>query len=191
MIDATAFDERRKLREEGRHFRALNGDQQEAYLHALTERELEAFSRTWEYTGRDKQQIPECDWTLWIILTGRGWGKTLTGVQWIRYLDAIDPGCIVHVVCPTAGDIRKVWLDGPSGIRAMFSTEELPDDAINYSGIVTLRTGTRILLFSAEEPNRLRGSECAYLICDELAAWQYAEASFSNAEFGLRRGKRP
>ncbi len=129
-----------------------------------------------------------------MILAGRGWGKTFTGAH-----DAVQY-CLTHdniiyaVVAPTAGDLRRVCFDGPSGINTIVPQESLwsgHGKAYNM-GTNELRfaNGSLIQGFAAIEPNRLRGPQFHRAWADELAAWRYSEA-WDQLQFGLRLGRYP
>ena len=161
-------------------------------------REEEQATRTyinyWK-TSRDKQRTPEGQWNVWLILAGRGWGKTRTGAYDIINYAIQHPNTISAVVAPTSGDLRRVCFEGVSGLRSLIPDALLKDKvglkAYNKSTAqINLWNGSKIIGFSASEPDRLRGSQYHRAWCDELAAWRYPEA-FDQLMFGLRLGKNP
>lgn len=144
--------------------------------------------------ARPEQVAPTGDWRTWLILAGRGWGKTRTLVEWIREQaeSGIGPGAIVG---RTAADVRDVLLDGPAGILATQSavcpvTYEPSKRKVTWAHQITGKK-TVALCFSAEKPDQLRGPQHAWAACDELAAWQYLPETWSNLQLGLRLGQRP
>lgn len=143
----------------------------------------------WKAKGRPEQQTPPGDWTAWLILAGRGWGKTRTGAEDVAIYGAANPGSRIAVVAPTYTDARDTCIEGDSGLFNV-----LPDACIqtwNRSlGELILTNGTRYKLFSADEPERLRGPQHHRAWADELAAWRYPEA-WDQLLFGLRLGKSP
>jgi phage terminase large subunit-like protein len=146
----------------------------------------------WLSTARPEQLAPDGDWSVWLILSGRGWGKTQTGAEWIVDEAIKDPGSISFIVAPTHSDVQHVCIEGPSGIKS-FLPEELVeggwDKGYNKSDhIIRLTNGSLIRGFSATEPNRLRGPQCHRVWCDELAAWVYLQATWDNIVFGCRLG---
>lgn len=146
-------------------------------------------------TSRDKQRTPEGKWNVWLILAGRGWGKTRTGAYDIINYAIQNANTISAVVAPTSGDLRRVCFEGVSGLRQLIPDELLKDKvglkAYNKSTAqINLWNGSKIIGFSASEPDRLRGSQYHRAWCDELAAWRYPEA-FDQLMFGLRLGKKP
>lgn len=146
-------------------------------------------------TSREKQRTPEGNWNAWLILAGRGWGKTRTGAYDIVNYSIQNKNVICAVVAPTAGDLRRVCFEGVSGIRQLIPQELLKDKvglkAYNKSTAqINLWNGSKIIGFSASEPDRLRGSQYHRAWCDELASWRYPEA-YDQLIFGLRLGKKP
>ena len=131
---------------------------------------------------------------MWLILAGRGWGKTRTGATDIAYYALTNPETICAVVTPTFGDIRRVAFGGVSGLMSIIPKECLMKgrgQGYNSSSAeIRLYNGSKILGFSATEPDRLRGPQFHRAWCDELASWQYPD-TFDQLMFGLRLGNRP
>ena len=144
--------------------------------------------------AREKQETPTGNWNVWLILAGRGFGKTWTGAYDIINFATQNPNTISAVVAPTFGDIRRVCFEGVSGILQLIPQEcLLHGTKKSYTrslSEVTLWNGSRIIGFAASEPDRLRGSQYHRAWCDELAAWRYPEA-YDQLMFGLRLGYRP
>ena len=131
---------------------------------------------------------------MWLILAGRGWGKTRTGATDIAYYALANPETICAVVTPTFGDIRRVAFGGVSGLMSIIPKECLMKgrgQGYNSSSAeIRLYNGSKILGFSATEPDRLRGPQFHRAWCDELASWQYPD-TFDQLMFGLRLGTKP
>lgn len=148
--------------------------------------EQHATRATWPDLARPSQLTPPGNWYVWMILAGRGWGKTRTGAEDMAHYALEHPGSRLAVVAPTAAAARDVCVEGESGLARI-----LPDGAVrawNRSmGELVLSNGSRFKLFSADEPERLRGYQHHRAWCDELAAWSYPEA-FDQLLFGLRLG---
>lgn len=148
----------------------------------------------WRGEARDKQLTPLGGWLFWLILAGRGWGKTRTGAADIMQFAMTNPKTISAVVTPTFGDIRRVAFGGPSGIMSMMPEECLlkgRGQGYNTSTQeIRLWNGSKIIGFSATEPDRLRGPQFHRAWCDEIAAWRYPE-TFDQLMFGLRLGSNP
>jgi len=149
----------------------------------------------WLRTAREKQLAPKADHFIWLILAGRGWGKTRTGAQDIALYALRNANTICAVVAPTFGDLRRVCFGGNSGLLSI-----IPDDCMDSSfgtgGFassiceIRLANGSKIVGYAAINPERLRGPQFHRAWCDELAAWQYPEA-FDQLMFGLRLGDKP
>lgn len=128
------------------------------------------------------------DWRTWLILAGRGWGKTRTGAEWV--VDRVEDGAgRIALVGPTAADARDVMVEGESGILAVAP----PDLQATYEPSkrrITFANGATCTTYSADEPDRLRGPQHEYAWADELAAWRYP-AAWDMLMFGLRLGDDP
>lgn len=169
-----------------------------AALASLTDDECEALLHDWRFLARPQQLAPEGDWHNWLILAGRGFGKTRTGAEWVR--EQVKSGVMrVGLIAPTASDARDVMVEGESGLLAVCwegdrapNGEPLGRPAYEPSKRrLTWQNGAVATMFSAEEPERLRGPQHEVLWCDELAAWKYLRETWDMAMFGLRLGSNP
>jgi phage terminase large subunit-like protein len=153
------------------------------------ERAALAARAKWINQARPEQLPPDGDWSTWLILAGRGWGKTRTGAEAVGWCGLANPGWRIAVVAPTYADARDTCIEGDSGLRNV-----LPESCIeawNRSlGELILTNGTRYKLFAAEEPERLRGPQHHMAWGDELGAWRYPE-TWDQLLFGLRLGDDP
>ena len=145
--------------------------------------------KTWRQTARPAQLPPDGDWSTWLILSGRGFGKTRTGIEWVHEIAQADPWARIALVGATASDARKILIFGPSGVMTTAVPGFRPEwHASDLS--VTWPNGARADLYSAEEPDRLRGGNWSHGYCDEFAAWPKPEA-MDNLRMGLRLGRHP
>ncbi len=143
----------------------------------------------WELLARREQLPPSSDWTTWLLMAGRGVGKTRTGAEWIH--EKIRRGANwVALVGPTAADARDVMIEGQSGLLACARPEERPIYEPTKRRL-TWPNGATATAFSADEPERLRGPQHEVAWCDEIGAWRYADAAWSMLMLGLRLGPRP
>lgn len=143
----------------------------------------------WQTKARPNQITPDGDWDTWLILSGRGWGKTRTGAEDVAWFGVSNPGSRISIVAPTWQDARDTCVEGESGLLGVLPRECIK--AWNRSlGELVLWNETRFKLFSAEEPERLRGPQHHRAWCDELAAWKYPE-TWDQLMFGLRLGAHP
>lgn len=158
---------------------------------ALREDQREALTKRaeWIERARPEQLTPEGDWLTWLILAGRGWGKTRTGAEDVSWYGHANPGSRIAVVAPTSADARDTCIEGESGLLGVLPQKSVK--AWNRSlGELILVNGTRYKCFSAEEPERLRGPQHHRAWADELAAWKYTE-TWDQLLFGLRLGNHP
>ena len=163
---------------------------------SFDEKETIAFhSRTnWYQMARKEQLDPNGDWSIWLVLAGRGWGKTRTGAESIITYAIKNPNTICGVIAPTSGDLRRVCFEGPSGLLKNLPRECYLDSeskSYNRSAMeIKLWNGSVIQGYAAIEPDRLRGPQFHRIWADELAAWRYPEA-YDQMMFGLRLGTNP
>jgi phage terminase large subunit-like protein len=139
--------------------------------------------------NRPEQRLPAEDWRTWLYLAGRGAGKTRAGAEAVRHWAESGAVHRIHLIAPTAADIRDTMIDGPSGILACCPPDNRPIYTPSTRRL-TWPNGCMALLFSAEEPERLRGPQCEKLWADEAAAWRRPE-TWDMAMFGLRMGRNP
>lgn len=149
----------------------------------------------WVETARPQQIPPNNGWSECGYMAGRGYGKTRVGAEWLARAVYEDPsGFPSYIICPTQGDIKRVAMEGESGLLSVIPPELLID--YNKSDLtITMRNvaGGEAMIqgFSAEKPERLRGPQACRAWCDELAAWQYADETWDMMMFGLRLGPNP
>jgi phage terminase large subunit-like protein len=141
----------------------------------------------WSIWARADQRPPDGDWICWLILAGRGAGKTRAGAEAVR--EWAKSYAFVNLIGPTRDDVRDVMVLGESGLLAICPLEERPR-FVRALQRLEWPNGAVSLLFSADEPDRLRGKQHMKLWLDELAAWRRLEA-FDQAMFGLRLGDKP
>ena len=160
-----------------------------AALLQLKPEEIEATFRDWSRWRRPSQAPPDWAWTIWLVLAGRGFGKTRIGAEQVRfwYKQGFD---LINLIAATADDLRDVMIEGESGILAICSRDERPYYRSSKRRL-EWPNGARSLLFTAEEPDRLRGKQHRKLWGDEIAAWKYAEEALDMALLGLRLGSDP
>ena len=143
----------------------------------------------WEFWARPNQLPPKGDWRIWLLLAGRGFGKTRSGAEFVRARIEAGLASRVALVGPTASDVRDVMIEGESGLLAVASDDCRPIYESSKRRLVW-PNGAVALAFSADEPERLRGPQHDLAWCDELASWRYA-ASWDNLLLGLRLGADP
>ncbi len=158
-------------------------------LATLTDSEAEELLFDWRFFARPDQLPPEGDWRYWLLMAGRGSGKTRAGAEWLRGRVESGQYKSVGVIGPTAADARDVMVEGPSGIIAVSSPWCRPEYEPSKRRL-TWPNGAIGYVYSAEEPERLRGPQHDSVWCDELGAWRYTE-TWQQMLFGLRIGPNP
>jgi phage terminase large subunit-like protein len=143
----------------------------------------------WRIWARPEQLPPDGDWRVWLLLAGRGFGKTRSGAEYVRQCVRRGNAGRVALVAPTAADARDVMVEGPSGLLAVCPADDRPRYEPSRRRI-SWPNGAIATCFSADEPERLRGPQHDLAWCDELASWRYAEA-WDNLMLGLRLGPNP
>lgn len=139
--------------------------------------------------SRAEQRPPAGDhWDVWLALAGRGWGKTRTGAQWvIEQARTHERGALVG---PTAADTRDILVEGESGILACAPASFRPVYEPSKRR-VTYPNGAVQTLYSADEPDRLRGPQHHYGWLDELASWRRLQHAWDMLQMGMRLGDHP
>ena len=177
-------------------FRLLPLAERDARLACMTDEESAALLYDWEWWARPSQMLPgdvnprtpDGSWIYWVPLAGRGWGKTRVGAETVRIW--IRQGFNrVNLIGATADDARDIMIEGESGILAICPKAERPFYRASKRRL-EWPNGATSLIFTADEPERLRGKQHAKLWPDEIAAWRFPEA-WDQAQLGLRLGARP
>lgn len=166
-------------------------------LEHLTEKEINRLIYDWSTWARSNQlppdhpihEDPNSEWDYWIALAGRGWGKTRCGAE--QTLRWVDQGYRrIAIIAPTTADTRDVTVDGESGILRIAHPSKRPLYEPSKRRL-TFPNGAIATLYSAEEPERLRGPQFDAAWLDEVAAWQYPQEVWDMLHFGLRLGRHP
>jgi len=146
----------------------------------------------WTHQLARVEQLPTSDksWTTWLYLAGRGAGKTRTAAEWLAYQASSNPKTRWAIAAPTYGDVRDTCAEGESGIVRVLREYGTLKDYNRSIGEIFLTNGSRIKLFSGEEPDRFRGPQFHGGWFDELAAFKYPDA-WDQYQFGLRLGEFP
>ena len=178
--------------------RSLDAAKLKEVLSELGPIKIKELRHDWNFWARDEQLEPLGDWNTWFINAGRGFGKTRTGVEWVREQVKLGKRRIA-AVASTNSDIERVMIKGESGFLSVCS-----DGDKTYAGkhmgfpewsptkrSLTWANGATVMFFSAEEPERLRGPQFEIAWCDELAAWNKDIDTWDMLQFCMRLGKHP
>jgi phage terminase large subunit-like protein len=158
-----------------------------AALSVLSYEEAAQIQYAWEIWARPEQLPPIGRWLTWLLLAGRGFGKSRTGAEWVRMKVETMPGSHGALIAPTAADARDVMV---KTLTACSPNQE----GLLYEPskrLLLWANGTTATLYSAEEPDRLRGPQHHWAWCDELAAWPYADEVWDMLQMTLRLGDLP
>ncbi len=145
----------------------------------------------WQYLARPSQLPPEGDWFCWLILAGRGFGKTRAGAEWL--ISRMRSGLYnqAALIGETAADVRDVMVEGPeSGILAISPRDFRPVYEPSKRKL-TWPNGAIAHTYSGEDPDQLRGPQHDTCWADEPAKWRYADLAWDMMELGLRLGPKP
>ena len=156
----------------------------------LTAKQLIDLKWDWDFWARPEQRSPAGDWRVWLILAGRGFGKTRTGAEYIRERVNMGQAKRIALVGRTAADVRDVMVTGPSGILNCYPPDQRPLYEPSKRRI-TFHNGTVAHCYSSEKPDMLRGPQHDLAWADEAAAWSYPYATWDQLMFGLRLGHAP
>lgn len=149
------------------------------------------FQHHWRMFARPAQMPPPGDWRYWLIMAGRGFGKTRTGAEWVRMVAEADPNARIALVSSSLAEARAVMVEGESGIIACSPTDRMP---VFESSLRRLRfpNGAIATIYSAGEPESLRGPQHSHAWCDEIGKWPQAHdratQCWDNLLLGLRLG---
>jgi len=171
--------------------------ERKAFLDSLTDAEADALMWDWRgFHARPDQIAPDGDWSVWLALAGRGWGKTRVGSEWVREMVsgstplAKGKAGRVALVAETAADARDVMVEGDSGILGVHPKDFRPIYEPSKRRL-TWPNGAVATLFNATEPDQLRGPQHDLAWGDELAKWRYARETYDQIQFGMRLGSHP
>ena len=188
---------KRKLTAEA--LRKLPASKVKELFEALGPLKAEELKHDWNFWARDNQLEPEGkDWNVWLVNAGRGFGKTRSGVEWVR--ENVKRGIKrIAAVAATNSDIERVMVKGESGFLSVCWKGDK-----TYAGkkmgfpewsptkrTLTWENGAQVQFFSAEEPERLRGPQFELAWCDETAAWNKDIGTWDMLQFCMRLGKHP
>jgi phage terminase large subunit-like protein len=160
-----------------------------ALLAGLKEQEIRDFWGSWSIWARREQLPPAWHWSVWLMLAGRGFGKTRAGAEWVHDV-AQEKGVRIALIGATEDEVRRVMIEGSSGILAFSPIGGRPEWEPS-KGVLTWPNGAKAFVYSGANAEGLRGPEHHYAWCDEIAKWAHADATWDNLRMGMRCGRRP
>ncbi|UVO52959.1 DNA-packaging protein [Sphingomonas sp. SUN039] len=143
----------------------------------------------WCIWARDDQLPPPWHWNVWLMMAGRGFGKTRAGAEWVHW-KAREPGVRIAIVGPTEDEARRVMVEGASGLLSCGPRLDRPTWEPSR-GQLNWANGSTAYVYSGANAEGLRGPEHEFAWADEIAKWAQVEAAWANLRFGLRRGRHP
>ena len=161
-------------------------------LNALSDAEIAALYWHWGLWARADQLPPPGAWITWLMLGGRGAGKTRAGAEWIRaQVEHAEQGARhIALIGETYAAARAIMVEGPSGLMAI-SPPQMQPRFLPSRKLLIWPNGAQAHLFSAERPDALRGPQFDAAWSDELAKWRHGEETWDMLQFGLRLGAQP
>ena len=172
---------------------ALPEAERNTFIDSLSEEEAADLLNDWRgFLARPNQIAPDGEWDIWLLLAGRGFGKTRTGAEWIK--EEVEEGRAKRIafIAETAADGRDVMVEGDSGILSVYplghSNMPLYEPSKRR---ITWPNGAVATIYNATEPDQLRGPQHDTAWSDELAKWKYAPETWDQLQFGLRLGNHP
>lgn len=168
----------------------LPHERRDAFIARLDDVAREALLHNWQVRARPEQLPPPGAWRIWLMLAGRGFGKTRSGAEWVRAIAETDGTARIALISATPQQARSVMVEGESGVLAIAPLTERP---IWHPALRRLvwRSGAQATLYGAADPESLRGPQFTHGWADEIAKWPYAESAWDNLMMGLRIGRYP
>lgn len=165
---------------------SLNASDREKIYRRLSDQEAKGLIYDWRFWARPNQLPPDGEWFLWLLLAGRGFGKTRTGAEWIRQR-VKDGARLITLIAQDPADARDVMIEGESGILAVHPENERPTYEPSKR-LVTWENGAVARVRSGADPDGTRGLNSDTIWADELGSWKYPRETWDNAMLGLRLG---
>ena len=156
----------------------------------MSEHERTGIDYRWPLVARQNQRPPDGLWTAWMLLAGRGFGKTRAGAEWVRA--QVESGRVgrIALVARTPTEIRHTMIEGPSGLLNICPPWAMPEyESTNRK--LTWPNGAEAFIYSSYEPDQIRGQQFEAAWCDELASWKYPRDTWDTLAFALRFGADP
>ena len=166
-------------------------EEQAAVVDTMTPADMFSFDADFESWAHVSQlPPPENWWRVWLMMAGRGFGKTRAGAEWVESIARSRPGVRIALAGATIEEGRRVMVEGVSGILSVARRRRHRVKWEPSLGRLKWPNGSEAQLFSGDNPDGLRGPEHDIAWADELAKWREAEPAWMNLQMGLRRGRR-
>lgn len=172
-------------------YASLSPEQKDKFAKALTQKERDEFLFDFANFAHDGQEAPESDWRIWLVMGGRGFGKTRAGAEWVRLIAEGDAYARIALVGASLGEVRSVMVEGESGLIACSPPDLRPKFEPSLHRL-RWPNGAQAFLYSAAEPESLRGPQHSHAWCDEIGKWPTSHGRavkcWDNMTLGLRLG---
>jgi predicted phage terminase large subunit-like protein len=176
-------------------FDKLTPKQKSLFYSALSDQERVMIAKSWAFLARKNQLAPDewnSDKPYWVIVSGRGYGKTRTGAETtLDHIEELGSQARVALIASISSDARDVMIEGESGLLACAQRRGIECTYEPSKRRISFKNGAVATSFTAEEPNRLRGPQHTFAWCDELSSWKYDQETWDMMMFGLRLGPCP
>jgi phage terminase large subunit-like protein len=158
--------------------------------HKKTVKSFRTLLHDWDFFA-DKRQLPVGDdWHSWLMLAGRGFGKTRAGAEWVHALVRQHGAVRIAMIGATIDEARAIMVEGTSGVMNIRPAADRPKWEPSRARL-RWPNGAEAFLYSGERPDKLRGPEHHFAWCDELAKWAWPQETWDMLQLGLRLGDRP
>ena len=176
-------------------WRALSNKEFDALLAGLDPCQRTMLLYHWRLHARTEQLAPPGSWRLWLIMAGRGFGKSRAGAEWVRQVASTDPTARIALLGANLNDVRSIMVEGDTGLLACCPPLwPMPNFEPSLRRI-SFPNGAQAYLYSAAEPDSLRGPQHSHAWCDEIGKWdnsgERAIMAWDNLQLGLRLGANP
>jgi phage terminase large subunit-like protein len=181
-----------RARELLERLRDAEPEEQRRIILSMTPEDLAALDAWFEFWAHRNQLPPGGDaWRVWLMMAGRGFGKTRAGAEWIHGVANARPGSRIALVAASIDEARSIMVEGVSGLLSVAANRRMRVTWEPSLNRLKWPNGSEARLFSGDHADGLRGPEHDFAWCDELAKWREAEGAWMNLQMGLRRGPRP
>jgi phage terminase large subunit-like protein len=181
-----------RARELLERLRDAEPEEQRRIILSMTPEDLAALDAWFEFWAHRNQLPPNGDaWRVWLMMAGRGFGKTRAGAEWVNGVANARPGSRIALVGASIDEARSIMVEGVSGLLSVARNRGQRITWEPSLGRLRWPNGSEARLFSGDHADGLRGPEHDFAWCDELAKWREAEEAWMNLQMGLRRGPRP
>jgi phage terminase large subunit-like protein len=168
---------------------AMSPQQMEEALKGLKPKDAGAQLLDWHFWRREEQTPPDGFWRIWLVMAGRGFGKTRMGAEWVSELALTQPGVRIALIGATMNEARQVMVEGESGLLSLSTGGLLTWEPSLRR--VRWPNGSAATLYSASEPESMRGPQHHFAWADEIAKWGCGIAAWDNLMLGMRLGVHP